>query len=325
MHSPNPPHPPHPSPPVTAATAVDPPDPARDPGLRQAVEAVAGLPARWTPAAEHTARGLWRLPRAADAVAHALTAGGPAGRDRGWVMVRTRVTEEIASGRDWTREAAGWLSLAEAGWAESAWLTGDLAWRARAEERSALIFLTARHVAGTDPGTPFGRALWHCFLTTLRYDFRCADIEDFFAGTLAGAPDDDGAGLDPYSAAMRAFALLGRSRVAGLPLLAAVLARAAHDEKVVHALLHGLWLGEDLPEQPGRMLELLSAPAFAHGLGAEALLRKASALRRLRRFDEALTAVRSAIDGLGPCEVVVHGDCVRERALILVERDLYGS
>ncbi|MFK0117648.1 hypothetical protein [Streptomyces sp. NPDC090994] len=293
-------------------------DEARDPGLRRAIEAVDGLPSRWTPVAEHTARGLWRLPRAADAVAYALTEGGPAGRDRGWVMVRTRVAEEIASERDWTREAAAWLALAGAGWEESARLTGDLAWRARAEGRSALVFLTGPHVAGTDPGTPFGRALWHCFLTTLRYDFRCGDIEEFFAG----APDD-GAGLDPYSAAMRAFALLGRSQASGLPLLETVLARAAHDEKVVHALLHGLWLGEDLPEQPRRMLELLRAPAFAHGLGSEALLRKASALRRLRRFDEALTAVRSAIDGLGPCEVVVHGDCVRERSLILVERDLY--
>ncbi|MCZ9339344.1 hypothetical protein NGM37_16345, partial [Streptomyces sp. TRM76130] len=60
---------------------------------------------------------------------------------------------------------------------------------------------------------------------------------------------------------MRAFALLGRSRASGLPLLDAVLSRAAHDEKVVHALLHGLWLGEDLPDQPRRILDLLRAPA----------------------------------------------------------------
>ncbi|MCZ9337030.1 hypothetical protein NGM37_04465, partial [Streptomyces sp. TRM76130] len=65
-------------------------------------------------------------------MAHALTEGGPAGRDRGWVMVRTRVAEEVASERDWTREAACWLALAGAGWEESARLTGDLAWRARA-------------------------------------------------------------------------------------------------------------------------------------------------------------------------------------------------
>ncbi|MEU4660097.1 hypothetical protein AB0G32_40260, partial [Streptomyces sp. NPDC023723] len=49
---------------AAAAASADRPDLARDPGLRQAVEAVAGLPARWTPVAEHTARGLWRLPRA---------------------------------------------------------------------------------------------------------------------------------------------------------------------------------------------------------------------------------------------------------------------
>ncbi|GAA4799328.1 hypothetical protein [Streptomyces ziwulingensis] len=320
---------------------------AQDPGLRQAIEAVTALPPGWTPVSEHTARGLWRLPRAADAVAHVLRDGGPGGRDRGWTMVRARVTEEAASGRDWTREAAGWLARGGADWQESARVTGDLAWRSRAQGHSALVFLTDTHVAAADPGEPYGRALWHCFLTTLRYDFRCTAIEEFFAltgyaGTAAsggpapagpadaagpadgadGAGQTDTAGLDPYSTAMRAFALLGRSRTTGLALLAEVVARAGHDEKVVHALLHGLWLGEDLPDQPRRMLDLLRAPAFADGPGAEALFRKASALRRLRRFDEALAAVQCAIDGLDPREVVVHADCVRERSLILAERDL---
>lgn len=287
----------------------------QDPALRQAVEAVAALPPRATPVAEHTCGGLWRLPRAADAVTHALRSADRAVRDRGWLMVRTRVAEEIGSGRDWTREAAGWLARGDADWAESARITADLAWHARAEGRSALLFLTGVHVAETDPATPYGRALWHCFLTTLRYDFRCAAIEEFL--TEVSEP------LDPYSEAVRAFALLGRSRPEGLGLLAAVLDRAGHDDKVVHALLHGLWLGEDLPGQPERMLELLRAPAFADGLGAEALYRRASALRRLRRFDEALTAVQAAIDRLDPGQVVVHTDCVRERALILAERDLH--
>ncbi|WP_320776043.1 hypothetical protein [Streptomyces sp. CRN 30] len=307
-----------------------------DPELRRAVEAVAGLPASWTPVTEHVARGLWRLPRAADAVTHALTGDGPAGRDRGWVMVRARVAEEVASGRDWTREAACWLARGRADWRESVRVTADLAWRARADGHSALVFLTGAHVAGTDPGAPYGRALWHCFLTTLRYDFRCGDIEEFFSrpGEFLSGPEEffsggaggdpaDGAGTDPYVAAMRAFALLGRSRTAGLPLLEAVLARAADDRKVVHALLHGVWLGEALPGQPELMLRLLDSPAFAAGLDAEALFRRASALRRLRRFDEALEAVQSAIDGLDPRAVTVHADCVRERALILMERDLH--
>jgi tetratricopeptide (TPR) repeat protein len=287
----------------------------QDPALRQAIEAVAALPPHSTPVAEHTAGGLWRLPRAADAVTHALRSEDRAARDRGWLMVRTRVAEEIGSGRDWTREAAIWLARGDADWEESARITADLAWRARAEGRSALLFLTGGHIAATDPATPYGRALWHCFLTTLRYDFRCAAIEEFFTEVTER--------LDPYSEAVRAFALLGRSRPEGLDLMTSVLARAAHDDKVVHALLHGLWLGEDLPDQPERMLDLLRAPAFADGLGAEALYRRASALRRLRRFDEALTAVQSAIDHLDPAQVVVHTDCVRERALILAERDLY--
>lgn len=290
----------------------------QDRGLERAVTAIASLSPEWNAASEHAASGLWRLPRAAEAVEHVLRGDGAALRDQGWVMVRARVAEEISSGRDWTREAAVWLARGEADWAESAQVTGDLAWRARTSGRSALIFLTDAHVAGVDPGTPYGRGLWHSFLTTLRYDFRCGAVEEFFSRGSADRPD-----LDPYSVALRAFALLGRSRPRGLDLLESVMARAGGNAKAVHALLHGLWLGEHLPDQPQRMLELLRAPAFAQGLGAEALFRKAAALRRLKRFDEALAALQGAIDCLDPCEVVVHADCVRERSLILAERDVY--
>ncbi|CAL9605651.1 hypothetical protein SUDANB6_05543 [Streptomyces sp. enrichment culture] len=292
----------------------------QDPGLARAVAAVAALPPGPDAASEHAASGLWRLPRAAEAVEHVLRADEAALRDQGWVMVRARVAEEMSSGRDWTREAALWLERGGADWAQSAHVTGDLAWRARAAGRSALVFLAEAHVARVDPSTPYGRGLWHAFLTTLRYDFRCGAIEEFFSRAAADRTD-----LDPYTDALRAFALLGRSRPRGLDLLESVMARAGGDGKTVHALLHGLWLGEHLPDQPQRMLELLRAPAFARGLGAEALFRKAGALRRLRRFDEALAALQDAIDRLDPSEVVVHADCVRERSLILVERDAYAE
>ncbi|KUH36944.1 MULTISPECIES: hypothetical protein [Streptomyces] len=290
----------------------------RDPGVERTSKEVAALAPQWTPVSERAAVGLWRLPRAAEAVERALASEDPALRERGWVMVRARVAEEIDSGRDWTREAALWLARGSASWEESARVTGDLSWRARAAGRSALLFLSDAHVASVDPGDAYGRALWHCFLTTLRYDFRCAAIEEFFGRGPRELPD-----LDPYSDAMRVFALLGRSRTEGLPLLDSVVARAGDDDKVVHALLHGLWLGEDLPDQADRMLRLLEAPAFAGGLGPEALFRKAGALRRLRRYGPALQAVQEAIDGLDPSEVVVHADCVRERSLILADRDLY--
>ncbi|CAL9340305.1 hypothetical protein SUDANB58_00254 [Streptomyces sp. enrichment culture] len=290
----------------------------QDSGLARAVAAVASLPPGPDAVCEHAASGLWRLPRAAEAVEHALRTDDAALREQGWVMVRARVAEEISSGRDWTREAALWLARGGADWAESARVTGDMAWRARTAGRSALVFLTGAHVARVDPVTPYGRGLWHSFLTALRYDFRCGAIEEFFSRAAAGRTD-----LDPYTDALRVFALLGRSRLRGLDLLESVMARAGDDGKTVHALLHGLWLGEHLPDQPQRMLDLLRAPAFARGLGAEALFRKAGALRRLGRYDEALAALQDAIDRLDPSEVVVHADCVRERSLVLVEREVY--
>ncbi|MBT2476859.1 hypothetical protein [Streptomyces sp. ISL-94] len=291
----------------------------RHPGLEAAKAAIAALPPKWTAAAERAAGGLWRLPRAADAVEYTLGEDEEGLRERGWVMVRARVAEEIGSGRDWTREAAVWLARGGATWRESARVTGDLAWRARAEGVSALLFLDQAYVASLDPGTAFGRALWHCFLTTLRYDFRCVAVEAFFDG-LPAVRDC----VDPYTDALRAFALLGRSRAAGLELMEAVMARAGDEDKVVHALLHGLWLGDNLPRQASLMLDLLDASAFADGaMGPEALFRKAGALRRLKQYEPALAAVHSAIDRLDPGEVVVHADCVRERSLILAERSLH--
>ncbi|MEU3726150.1 hypothetical protein [Streptomyces sp. NPDC031705] len=291
----------------------------RHPGLEAAKAAIAALPREWTAVSERAAGGLWRLPRAADAVEHVLREGGEELRERGWVMVRARGAQEIGSGRDWTREIAVWLARGGATWRESARVTGDVAWRARGDGVSALLFLDQAYVTSLDPDTEFGRALWHAFLTTLRYDFRCVAVEAFFDALPVGRGS-----VDPYTDALRAFALLGRSRTEGLELMEAVLARAGDEDKVVHALLHGLWLGENLPGQASLMLDLLGASAFEGGtLGPEALFRKAGALRRLKRYESALAAVQSAIDGLDPGEVVVHADCVRERSLILAERSLH--
>ncbi|MEE1927119.1 hypothetical protein V1J52_02800 [Streptomyces sp. TRM 70351] len=326
---------------MPASPAAPPPGPVRPPGgsgVPETLAALRALPREPPRAAERAASGVWRLPGAAEAVIEALTPAGreaerepgrdagdaaPGGadrevRERGWAMVRVRVLEEAAAGRDWTREAAAWLERGGASWARSARLTSDLAWRTRAERRSALEFLTEEQVALTDPGTVRGRALWHLYLTTLRYDFRCRAVTALFGRLPDGALD----GLDPYTESLRVFALLGRSRPQGLPAADRVLARAGTDAKVAHAVLHGLWLGEDLPGQARRMLAVLDGPAFAGGADPEARFRRAFALRKTGAYRAALTEVEAAIDALDPTEVVVHADCVRERALILAERDL---
>jgi hypothetical protein len=50
--------------------------------------------------------------------------------------------------------------------------------------------------------------------------------------------------------------------------------------------------------------------------------RRAAALRRLGRYDEALTEIDLAIDRFGVGNVVVHEQCVQERRTIITTRDM---
>ncbi|MFF2378361.1 hypothetical protein ACFVUW_28625 [Streptomyces xiamenensis] len=215
----------------------------------------------------------------------------------------------------WTERAEYWAELIRPSWQESAHFCADLAWKARAAGSSTLVHLTADQALG-DERTLTSRTRLHLYGLGLRYDFRCAALADLF--TRRGRPAD----LDPFSRSLHAFALLGRSDQDGLHLIDPLMEESADHPKVAHALLHGLWLGHDLPEQPHRILALLDRPPFTRGPDAVALFRKAAALRRLRRFEEALAAISQAMEALPPgADPSVHGDLVRERALILIARE----
>ncbi|MFM9452430.1 hypothetical protein [Streptomyces europaeiscabiei] len=143
-------------------------------------------------------------------------------------------------------------------------------------------------------------------------------MEAFFTAHPS-SPDE----LDPFSRALHAFRLLGQSDAAGLWLINPVLRDARDDVKVAHTLLHGVWLGDSLPNQPRLLLDLLASPAFGARPDALALFRKTQALRRLGRFEEALGAITDAFESL-PTDVdpAVHSDLVRERVLVTVARDM---
>ncbi|MFB6771762.1 tetratricopeptide repeat protein [Streptomyces sp. NPDC056337] len=91
--------------------------------------------------------------------------------------------------------------------------------------------------------------------------------------------------------------------------------------KVLHTLLHGLWLGDGLPHRHEQMLGILSRPPFRGRTDALALFREATLLRETRRFAEALTTIDQALELLPPGDPAVHDDLVRERALTLMARD----
>ncbi|GJF32560.1 hypothetical protein KNE206_52600 [Kitasatospora sp. NE20-6] len=120
---------------------------------------------------------------------------------------------------------------------------------------------------------------------------------------------------DPYTRALAAFALLGSSAPGALDAMDRSLAESGDNLQVCHALLHGLWLGDGLPDQAERILELAAWPAFDDG-DPIMLFRTATAWRRLGRRAEALAAIGSAFEALDPNQPDVHADFVRERALI---------
>ena len=223
-------------------------------------------------------------------------------------------TEDRLDG-PWTRHAEAWMELIRTSWQESAVFCSDLAWSGRKAGSSPLIHLTAEQVLSGAPAIT-ARARLHLYAVALRYDFRCATLRELFA--RRGRTLD----LDPFSRAHHAFALLGQSDPAGLDLIDPLLEESADHPAIAHTLLHGLWLGHDLPDQAHRMLSLLERSAFDADTDSIALFRKAAALRRLRWFDEALAAITQAMEYLPvDADAGVHSDLVRERALILLARE----
>ncbi|MFC9327942.1 hypothetical protein [Kitasatospora sp. NPDC057015] len=227
-------------------------------------------------------------------------------------VARAHVETLIDDSLPWTHTAASWLSRAGANWRTSARFCNAVAWKARTQHNSAGTHLYGNshlHRPGTDH--VHARALRHLQLVGLRYDFRCRSITNL----LAGIPVGQRSQWDPYTRALQAFALLGQSRTEGITAMRSSLDEAGDEPAVVHALLHGLWLGDALPDQAEEILRLAAWPTFTDD-DPVMLFRSAGALRMLGRRDEALAAVENAMEVLGPNDAQFHADLVRERSLI---------
>ncbi|MEV8334288.1 hypothetical protein [Streptomyces niveus] len=239
----------------------------------------------------------------------------PTGRQAAFDIAHTDIEDHLDQA--WTRNVEAWIELLHASWQESAHLCSNTAWAGRQAGSSVLGHLTLDRVLRTPASSTTARTRLHLYALALRYDFRCRSIQELFDQHTTPVRE-----LDPFSRALHTYALLGQSNPAALDLIAPLLADADDHPKVAHALLHGLWMGEDLPNQPREMLTLLERPVFAARPDGIALFRKARALRRLRRLDEALTAINDAMEHLAPgTDASVHSDLVRERSLIIAARE----
>ncbi|MEK8146175.1 hypothetical protein NKH18_48035 [Streptomyces sp. M10(2022)] len=96
------------------------------------------------------------------------------------------------------------------------------------------------------------RTYRHLYLSTLRYDFRCRDIEDLMNKVPVSVLNED-----PYSEALYGFSRLGQSRTDGLAVMHRVLVAAPGHPKTLHVLLHGVWLGTFLPGRAPMLLMLV--------------------------------------------------------------------
>ncbi|MGI5479369.1 hypothetical protein [Streptomyces lavendofoliae] len=165
------------------------------------------------------------------------------GRDIALREARARATNYPAA-PFWPVRLAQELRELNADWRESAEVCADVAWAARAAGRSALGLLSPDKITAADLDPVTARTYRHLYLSALRYDLRCATLQAFVEQLPPGAIS----GLDCYSRALYAFALLGQSRPEGLALMDEVLAEAGDHVKTLHVLLHGLWLGHDLDQ-----------------------------------------------------------------------------
>ncbi|MEW1757514.1 hypothetical protein AB0393_13495 [Streptomyces cyaneofuscatus] len=224
---------------------------------------------------------------------------------------------EGITGSEWPTLLAEALREIEATWQESAEVCSDIAWQAREARNSALVVLAPEHVTTAGPDPVIWRTYRHLYLSTLRYDFRCCDIEDLMNKVPVSVLNDD-----PYSEALYGFARLGQSRSDGLAVMHRVLVAAPGHPKTLHVLLHGVWLGTFLPGRAPLLLMLVGLLPKGGLDDPIALFRMASARRTLGHYPEALTAIDHALELLAPGELAVHADLVRERLLITTAHDL---
>lgn len=158
----------------------------------------------------------------------------------------------------------------------------------------------------------------YSYLQALRYDFRFEPLESAVR-SLEGTLGEQ----DPFVRSLFVFSLLGQGRAEGLELLDDAIAAAAGNGKCLHAVLHGLWFADTLPGVPERMLEVDDILVTADEPDAVALFRRASALRLLHRYDEAIRSLDLGVRRLDPSAADIHQDFARERAIVQAERRMF--
>ncbi|MGI5204292.1 hypothetical protein ACQEU6_22250 [Spirillospora sp. CA-108201] len=192
----------------------------------------------------------------------------------------------------------------------------DLAWLARKNGQGYLDEADRARILAAGNTRTARLCLAYIHGQRLRFDFKFAQIHRLCVDWLAEFEDD------ALVRSLAAFAALGTRATNGLGMFRRAVDAPDADDKTNQVLLTGINFADHLPEQPQMMLDL-SDEMMARGQeNSIVYYRRATAYRKLGRFDDGLHEIDRAIDALGPGDVLVHEQFTQERRSIILAQDL---
>ncbi|MEV4253494.1 hypothetical protein AB0J52_10025 [Spirillospora sp. NPDC049652] len=195
-------------------------------------------------------------------------------------------------------------------------VTTDLAWLARLAEQRCPDDREWTLARGLSGSRTHRLVLAYVHGQRLRFDYRFAELRTRTNQWLGEFHDD------ALVLSLAAFAALGSRAPNGLDLYRRAVEAPDADDKSRNLALTAIWFADHLSGSAEELLSL-SETMMARGEGNPNVhYRRASALRRLGRFDEALVEIDLAIDLFGVGNMLVHEQYAQERRAISDAREM---
>ena len=236
--------------------------------------------------------------------------------ERPAVLVDHLASRASSDGLDWIADLARSAEQYGLSVPEIRRAATDLAWMARVGEQrypGELEWGASRGLSGSRMQQ---LVLAYVHGQRLRFDYRFREILARCNDWLTEFHDD------ALILSFAAFGGLGSRALNGLDLYNRAVQAPDADSKSRQVALTAIWFADHLEEQPDTLLRL-SDEMMARGEDNENIhYRRAAALRRLGRYEEALTEIDLAIDLFGVGNMLVHEQYAQERRTIIHTRDM---
>jgi tetratricopeptide (TPR) repeat protein len=192
----------------------------------------------------------------------------------------------------------------------------DLAWLARLAEQRYPGELEWGSVRGLGGSATQRLVLAYVHGQRLRFDYRFRELQTRCNEWLGEFHDD------ALILGFAAFGGLGTRALNGLNLFTRAVEAPDADDKSRQVCLSAVWFADHLEDQPEILLRLSDEMMARGESNANIHYRRAAALRRLGRYDDALAEVDLAIDLFGVGNIMVHEQYAQERRTIIHTRDM---